>query len=130
MPKINYQIIYSKNLTDKPKPHEKHAAQIIANYFKTSIIFLKHNDFSSPDLNIKGTIWEIKSPIGDGKRTISNNLRLSSHQSSNIILDLSRCKMHQTRAISRAKSYLKTDSHHSIRHLLIITKTGKVIVIL
>ena len=127
MAKQNYKIIYTEKLVGAPKEHEKHAAGIIANYFKTDVIFLRHGDFSSPDLEIGNTIWEIKSPMGNGKKTIENNLRAAGHQSHNVILDLSRCKLHSTRAMSRIEEYLKKDQKRSIKRLIIITKQKKVL---
>lgn len=82
----------------------------------------------SPDLKIKvtGRVWELKSPLGNGKRTISNNLRDASHQSENIILDLTRCKMNNMRAISRIHGFFNSGDA-KIKRLLVIDKGKKVI---
>ncbi len=83
----------------------------------------------TPDVEVDGTKWEIKSPRGNAKKTIENNLRAARKQSENIVIDLARSKMHYTRAIARTKFYIRTEAHH-IKRLKIITKTQKIIDIL
>ncbi|MBQ6414041.1 hypothetical protein IJI28_00225 [Candidatus Saccharibacteria bacterium] len=74
-------------------------------------------------------VWELKSPLGNGKRTISNNLREASSQSDKIILDLTRCKMNNIRALSRVNGFLESGDAH-IKKLLVIDKRKKVLVFL
>lgn len=88
-------------------------------HLKSDATFLRRNNLSAADVKIGGTIWELKSSIGNGKHTIQNNLREASHQSQNIVIDLRRCKLPSDRAISRiryeanhAKSIKKTPRHH------------------
>lgn len=81
----------------------------------------------TPDVEMLGEKWEIKSPTGKSKRTIENNLRLALRQSPNIILDL-----------RRIDSRIPTQKHlnyinyrysvtKKIRHILVITKELKLI---
>ena len=83
-----YRVIHDLGETDPPKKHEDFAAKIIADYFKSDILFLRKTPASSPDLLIINThqIWELKSPIGNGKRTMANNLREASGQSKNVVM--------------------------------------------
>ena len=92
--KKTYNLIYDLSSPEPPKAHERHAAKIISEYFKSDIVFIRKKSGVTPDMIVKRTsrIWELKSPLGSGKRTIANNLRDAAHQSENIILDLSRCK--------------------------------------
>ena len=83
----------------------------------------------TPDLNINGELWEIKSPLGDGKKTMENNLRSARKQSVNIVIDLYRSDMNYYKAMSRIKSYLGTNNH-SIKKLKVITKSKKIIDVL
>ena len=122
---MNFKIIFEQGLQPKPEAHELKAAAIIAEYFCSDIIFLRRNINSTPDFKIKNAIWELKSPKGNSKRTIANNLRDASKQSKNVILDLSRCKMNTNSATSRTRDYLKTDT--KIKKIIIITKTGNII---
>lgn len=124
-----YNVIVQTDLVDVPKDHELSAALILAYHFKTDVIFLRPERKKTPDIDIKGTKWEIKSPRGNGKKTIDNNLRAAHKQSRNVVLDLRRSKLHQNKATALINYYLLAGSH-KIKHLKIITKTQKVIDIL
>ena len=87
----------------------------------------KNNTAKSADLKIKNQIWEIKSPTGNSKRTMQNNLRDADDQSPNIIINLVRCKMPPEKAISRLNFQLK--KAHKVKRLLVILKSGKVVVL-
>ena len=123
---MKYRVIVDTDFRNRPKEHELSAAILIADHFKTNIIFLRPTCQHTPDLDIKGVRWELKSPLGDGKNTIKNNLHSAKRQSVNIILDFRRIKMNQAKALANVRYYFA--SHRSqIRHLLIITKTGEVL---
>ena len=124
-----YNVIVQTDLVDIPKDHELSAALILAYHFKTDVIFLRPERKKTPDVDVNGTKWEIKSPRGNGKKTIDNNLRAAHKQSRNIVLDLRRAKLHQSKAIARINYYLSAGPH-KIEHLKIITKTQKIIDIL
>lgn len=126
-----YKITYDLNDPDPPKEHERNAAIIIANHFQSDILFIRKGIGKTPDLMVVKThqIWELKSPLGNGKRTISNNLRDAAHQSSKVILDLSRCKMNNINAMSRINEFLASGDAH-LNNLLVIDKSGKAIDIL
>jgi hypothetical protein len=123
---MKYQVIVKTELADVPKGHELSAALILAYHFKSDVTFLRPQTDKTPDIDVKGTKWEIKSPRGNSKKTIENNLRTARKQSENIVIDLSRSKMHITRAIARTRFYLRTEAH-DIKRLKIITKTQKII---
>ncbi len=59
-------------------------AILLAEHFKHDVIFLRPGTLRTPDLNIGGVLWEIKSPLGSGKKTMENNLRSARKQSVNI----------------------------------------------
>jgi len=124
-----YEVVVKTDLVDAPKDHELSAALILANHFKIDVIFLRPERKKTPDVDVSGTKWEIKSPTGDGKRTIDNNLRTAHKQSRNIVLDLRRTKLHQSKAVARINHYLSAGPH-KIKHLEIITKTLKIIDVL
>lgn len=114
---------------DAPKEHEMSAAVILAHHFKADIIFLRPETKKTPDIDVNGTKWEIKSPKGNAKKTIDNNLRTARKQSRHIVLDLRRAKLHQSKAEARIRHYL-VSGPHKIKSLKIITKTHKIIDIL
>ena len=124
---MKYKVIIETGIIDSPKSHELKAALIVANrYFKSDITFLRQENYSTPDIDCKGEKWEIKSPLGDGKKTIENNLRNARKQSKNIIIDFSRMKLHQAKAISNIKFYLN-NYPKKFAKLIIITKKGEII---
>jgi len=124
-----YNVIVTTDIVDAPRDHELSAALILAYHFKTDVIFLRPERKKTPDIEVNGTKWEIKSPIGNGKKTIDNNMRAAHKQSRNVVLDLRRTKLHQNKTIARINYYLSTGPH-KIKHLKIITKTQKIIEIL
>ena len=112
----------------EPREHEKRAARIVADHFKSDIIFLRRASSKTPDLYVLRTNvrWELKAPLGGSKHTIQNNLRDTDGQSENVILDLSRAKLTDAQGTSRAKECLRTDRSR-IRRLKIITKGKKIV---
>lgn len=126
---MKYEVIIKTDLADSPKEHELSAALILAYHFKSDVVFLRPGRKKTPDVDVNGIKWEIKSPRGNGKKTIDNNLRTARKQSYNIILDLRRVKLHQNKATARINYYLSAGPH-KIKHLKIITKTKKIIDIL
>jgi hypothetical protein len=70
-----YEVIIKTDLVDLPKEHELSAALLLAYHFKSDVVFLRPQTDRTPDIEVKGIKWEIKSPKGNGKKTIENNLR-------------------------------------------------------
>ncbi|HVV25842.1 MAG TPA: hypothetical protein VHC21_02320 [Candidatus Saccharimonadales bacterium] len=126
---MKYKVIVKTDLQDQPKDHELSAALILAYHFKTDVIFLRPEAKKTPDIDVGGTKWEIKSPRGNGKKTIDNNLRTARKQSRNVVLDLRRTKLHRSKSAARINYYLSAGPHR-IKRLKIITKTQKIIDIL
>ncbi|MBQ8156595.1 hypothetical protein IJ101_02300 [Candidatus Saccharibacteria bacterium] len=126
-----YSVVIESGLHPIPAEHELKAAYIIAEHFKSDLVFLRRGINTSPDFLVKRTnqIWELKSPKGNGKRTIANNLRNASHQSSRVILDLSRCKMNNRNAISRINGFLAS-ADSTIKELVVIDKNSSVLTFL
>ena len=129
MMKIKYQVIVKTDPLDAPKEHEMSAAILLAYHFEANVTFLRPETKKTPDINVNGAKWEIKSPKGNAKRTIDNNLRTARKQSHNIVIDLRRAKLHQSKAEARIWHYL-VSGPHKIQHIKIITKTKKIIDIL
>ena len=123
-----YTVYTEKGADIKPWPHELAAAELLAEYFKSDIVLIRRAACRTPDLFILKTSirWELKSPTGNGKRTIQNNLRETSGQSENVILDLSRAKLSDRQGISRTKNFFKT-GRSQIKRLKIITKQLEII---
>lgn len=122
---MKYKIIVEADIKDPPKSHEFDAAIIIAGHFKSDVIFIRPANFRTPDFDIGGIKWELKSPMGGSARTIENNMRSARKQSINLIIDLSRIKLRQQRAISRINFFLSKPNQ--FKKVMIITKNRKVI---
>lgn len=123
-----YKVIIKTCVVDRPKDHEMSAALILAHHFKSDVVFLRTKTDKTPDVDVNGTKWEIKSPRGNSKKTIENNFRTARKQSQNIVMDLRRIKMHQRRGNARINFFLS--QRHTFKRVLIITKKQKVVVIL
>ena len=124
---MKYKVIVETGVIDRPHDHEMKAALIVANeYFKSNVVFLRPSIYSTPDIEVNNKKWEIKSPLGNGKKTIENNLRAARKQSKNIIIDFGRMKLHQTKAIANIKFYLK-NAPNQFDKVIIITKNKKII---
>ena len=73
-----------------------------------------------------GKQWEIKSPCGQSKRTIENNLRKAQKQSGYIIFDLRRLKTDELKAVAQIKREFEKRKRNTLR-VLIITKSGQLL---
>ena len=93
---IKAEVIVSPNIIPEPDDHEIAAAWILARHFNCKITFIKPlggYKIKTPDIVMNNLEWEIKSPRGNKKRTIRNNLDLAKEQSPNIIIDTRRTNL-------------------------------------
>jgi hypothetical protein len=118
------KIIIPSNMKPRPEQHEIHVASILAKYFKTDIEFIPRSNMPTPDLLINGVMWELKSPTGTGKNNVQRQLQEARRQSSNIIIDATRSKMHTSRIKRQAEYQFKVI--RPIKQLLFVSKTGNV----
>ena len=81
--------------------------------------------FRQPDIMMGGVAWEIKAPIGTGKKNIENILQGASEQSRNIIIDLIRSRMPEDDAIKGYSQYFKQSKR--IKRMKIITKNREIL---
>lgn len=78
-----------------------------------------------PDIMMQGIPWEMKSPEGDGRKTIKNAVQSASHQSESIIIDLQRSKIPEDRAIKEIERYFKLSRR--LKRLKIVLKDKKIL---
>lgn len=121
-----YRVIIPNGMKPEPSETELDAAWILLRHFNTDIVFIERNNNKTPDFTFCDISWELKSPEGNGAKTIDNILRDATKQSENIIINLRSCKMDQRRAFGRVEHYLSAKCH-GIKRLLIITKNGRVV---
>lgn len=122
-----YNIIIPVGIKPRPKIHEETAAEILANHFKSDVLFIETGSQGTPDVSIQDIKWEIKSPIGNSKNNIRKNLREAGNQSINVVIDLRRSRLHQTRAVGYVNQYMA--SSKKLKRVIVITKSKKILTI-
>ena len=123
---MSNKIIFEGQSRKQLRFHEVNAILLLLDYFDADITCISPGFGKTPDVRIKGIEWELKSPQGNGVKTIENILKKAAKQSNNIILDFSRIKMNSNQALSRTRYYLHNNKHR-IQRLIIVTKNHKVI---
>ena len=125
---ISFQVLIEEYDPDPPEPHEIDAAQVLTRHFQSNIRFIPKTTGHCPDVVVErtGEIWEIKSPKGNGKYTMANNLERAHSQSKKVVLDLSRCKMRDERALARIRAYINS-KYYQLERVLVVTKMKKVV---
>jgi len=111
----------------KPESHEIATAEFLANR-GYDIEFLMPNytkGAKTPDIQMSGILWEIKSPHGNGKHTLRHALHKAFNQSQNIIFDLRRIKLSDKECISQIQYHLKSVKY--IKRFLVITKSHQLL---
>ena len=86
---------------------------------------VKIKNVHTPDFTMQGKAWEMKSPKGSGKTTISHTIKHAVTQSENIIIDLQRCKLDEGQAIRELEHHFKLSKR--IRRMKIVTKDKKIL---
>lgn len=81
----------------------------------------------NPDIEIDGVVWEMKSPTGAGKNTISNQLSKSSGQSDRLVLDGTRSPLDDDVVLYELRRRLVTSRNHV--EIIHIGKNGSVTLI-
>ena len=81
----------------------------------------------TPDVNIEGVLWEIKSPTGIGRRVVQDQLSRAIKQSKNIIFDARRTKLNDEKIQLELEKHIKT--FKSIKRLTLILKNEKIVYI-
>ncbi len=120
-------IIIPTNINPRPERFEIEAASIIAEYLQADAEFIVRDVAKTPDVEIQGAQWEIKSPLGKGKHVIEDQIKRASRQSLNIIIDARRCKLHIARVRSQLKYTVSFRKH--LKRVLLINKRKEVEVI-
>ena len=120
------KIIFEGQSRKQLRFHEVNAILLLLDYFDADITCISPGLGKTPGLRIKNIEWELKSPQGDGVKTIENILKKAAKQSDSIILDFSRIKMNGGQALSRTKFYLRNNKHN-IKRVIVITKNHKVV---
>lgn len=111
---------------------ETHELEIVAIFINSGsdVSFLKPRvgyKVKTPDILMDGIEWELKSPKGNSRTTISNQLSRGSKQARNLIIDTSRTKLEDELILRQLQRNIQ--EHRSVKHLILVTKTQAVIVV-
>ena len=126
--KESWQVIIPVGHPNPPAQHEVDAAYILARHYQTTIEFLiPVDDYrrKSADIVMLGTIWEIKSPIGESKSTIRNQFRRASRQAKSIIIDGRRTRLKYD--ILEKEVFFQIRKRPYIKKVILIDANEKVI---
>lgn len=110
--------------------HEKLAADYLASKLGYDVTFLmpdRRKGRKTPDIEMLGLRWEIKSPKGKSSRTIENNLRAALLQSPNIVLDVRRMDGRVPTVKLLKEVERRFNDAKSLKRLIIITRQRVVI---
>ena len=121
------QIIIPSNTSPRPKNFEISAAMILAQFFDEDVKFIARQTITTPDIEIAGIRWEIKSPTGKGKRNIQHQIHRALKQSANIVFDARKSKIRITKIRTDLLRYSTENKH--IKRLILIEKDEKVVII-
>ena len=121
-----YNVLVPSDIKPYPQPHEVSAAAILAEHFKADVQFIRRTvNAKSADVLILGTIWEIKSPLGKGKRNIQHTLTDALRQSKCIVFDARRSMLHTTKIIRELQRQYNMTT--SMKRLILIKKDRTVV---
>ena len=81
--------------------------------------------YRQPDIMMGGIAWEIKAPIGTGKKNIENIMQGAAEQSRSIIVDLFRSKMPEEEAIKGYEQHFKISKR--VKRMKIIKKNRDIL---
>ncbi|MDR0884990.1 MAG: hypothetical protein LBN22_01260 [Clostridiales Family XIII bacterium] len=125
---IEADVVIPNNLANPLEEYEIEVAWILAKHYNCAVRFLVAIDgymVKTPDMVMRGVMWEMKSPCGNSKTTISNNLKNAKKQSASIIFDNRRMKMSDPKI--QADLMRELVKRKYISRLIMITKDEKVV---
>jgi len=123
------EVIIPENHPNPPEEHEVEAAWILARHFNAKVDFLIPIDgygIKTADIVLNGIIWEMKSPKGNSKNTVSNLFRaISRKRAPHTVFDARRTKLKDAGIINKVRHEI--GQRKSIKKVLFIGKDESVI---
>ncbi len=109
------------------KIHEHETIQTLLWYFKIIELIPKSEKYGvhTADAHLDEITWELKCLKGSGKYVIANLIKKALRQSENIVVDLRRSKIPETKCIRELNKIFS--ERKKLKQLLVITKNEKVI---
>lgn len=121
------QVIIPADPHSSPYTFEVSAAIILARHFKQDVEFIGRVSSTTPDVRINNILWEIKSPTGNGKRTIQHQIHRALKQSHNIVFDARKIRLRITKVRKDLRNIAQENT--SIKRLVLIEKDEKAVII-
>jgi hypothetical protein len=121
----NHRVIIPTNLKPSPARYEISAATLLADYFKTDVEFVLRSNQKTPDFLIDGVKWELKSPTGTGKYNVQHQIKAAAKQSSNVVFDARRSKMHMAKIRNEVERNFKYSK--AVKRLVLIDKNKSLV---
>ena len=121
--------IITKQIGASPNREENMVEDYFAN-LGYDVLFLaikKIPRHKSPDMQMCGKKWEIKTPKENGKYTIEHIIQCASRQSAPIIIDLRQCKMSEAKAVVKIER--ESNLRKVIKTVLVITKSKDLLIL-
>lgn len=115
-------------LNTPPEKNELETAKYFAALGK-DVTFIRPSSIPNqhrPDIEMDGLEWEMKAPIGSGKRNIEYNFRKAVAQSKNIIFDLRHVKIPEQQCIAQLEKEFSERPY--LNKLYVIKKNGELLV--
>jgi hypothetical protein len=109
--------------------HELETASVFADLGK-DVEFLKPSrtrGAKTPDIIMDGLLWEMKSPTGNGKKTVEKQLQRAGKQSKHIIFDARRTALTDEYIEKEIRRQLLLS--RSLKQVILITKTAQTVAI-
>lgn len=122
-----FDVIIADTIHPLPEQHEVEIAWILAKHFRCNVEFLQPQagyKMKTPDIVMKGVMWEIKSPTGSSRKATIEYQFKGLKQSRNLIIDGRRTKLDDTFIVEQLEKEAK---HHRTATILFIDKAQKVL---
>ena len=131
---VHNDMIYEvdgKNVILDPKPREYEIAEILKNTFGGRIAMRPRVNYPqnipSGDYEIRGEIFDLKTPETNNKHKLYNMTNSKKKQSNNFIYDISICGMSVDEAIYQIENDVYASDHTRFVKKIILIKDSKII---
>ena len=107
-----------------PEDHEIATARVFVRlgYDVEFVVPMRTRGSHAPDIEMTGVLWEMKSPTGNGKRTLDDAVKEALRQSCNVILDWRRTTLDDQQTIGVLKN--NKNILRGVKRLKFIKKDG------
>jgi hypothetical protein len=108
-----------------PEDHELATVKVLSELgFTVKFISVtRSKGAKTPDIDVEGEAWEMKAPLGNGKKTVEHQLNRAGKQAHNVLLDTRRTKMPDTVFVTQVARFFRGSS--TLKKVRIILKTNE-----